>query len=74
MVRVLKMPHQESYDESDHREALTAIEPYRDHVLIGIPILISWSHTCSSACSALKHGHGPTPVPSIYSSARPELD
>ena len=52
MVRVLKMPHQESYDESDHREALTAIEPYRNHVLIGIPILISWSHTCSSACSA----------------------
>ena len=54
MVRVLKMPHQESYDESDHREALTAIEPYRDHVLIGIPILVSWSHTCFPSCAKIR--------------------
>ena len=31
MVRVLKMPYEESYDEADHREAFTAIEQYRDH-------------------------------------------
>ena len=31
MVRVLKMPHEKAYDETNHREALTAIEQYRNH-------------------------------------------
>ena len=64
-LRAREMPYEKSYDEADHRQVFAAIHQYRDQIPIEVPCSIRWSHTRSNACSALKHGYGPTPVPRV---------
>ena len=59
----LEMTNDKTDDKADHGKVLATVEQRGNDPLDRPAIFMSWSHTRSSACNALMHGYGPTPVP-----------